>query len=129
MNIHIYDGLPFTEVTLIHRDKAITLDRVLIDTGSAGTIFDVDELSKIDVFPEPEDQIHTIYGVGGTEFVVEKKIDLLKLTSLELNNFPIEIGAVEYNLEMHGILGFNFLIKTKTIIDLGQLKIHSTMSQ
>jgi hypothetical protein len=128
MNIQIHDGLPFTEVTLIHRGKPLTLDRVLIDTGSAGTIFDIDVLTKIDLLPEPEDSIHAITGVGGSEFVVEKKVEQIKLTSLELDDFPIEIGAMDYGLEIHGIIGFNFFIRTKAIIDLEQLKIYSNLS-
>ncbi len=39
MKISIDDGLPFIEVDLIHNKQKITLDHVLIDTGSAGTIF------------------------------------------------------------------------------------------
>ena len=128
MNIWIDDGLPFTDVTLIHRDKTITLDRVLIDTGSAGTIFDIDILAKIDLLPEPEDPIHTITGVGGSEFVVEKKVEQIKIMSLELTDFPIEIGTMDYDFEIHGIIGFNFLIRTKAIIDLELLKIYSKLS-
>ncbi|HLC16226.1 MAG TPA: retropepsin-like aspartic protease [Thermodesulfovibrionia bacterium] len=128
MNIQINDGLPFTEVTLIHRGKTLTLDRVLIDTGSAGTIFDVDVLAKIDLLPEPEDSIHTITGVGGSEFVVEKKVEQIKIMSLEIADFTIEIGTMDYGLELHGIIGFNFLIRTKAIIDPEQLKIYSNLS-
>jgi hypothetical protein len=129
MNIQINDGLPFTEITLIHKGKTLTLDRVLIDTGSAGTLFDVDILAKIDLLPEPDDSIHMITGVGGSEFVVEKKIEQIKIMSLELADFPIEIGAMDYGLEIQGIIGFNFLIKTKAIIDLEQLKIYSKLSK
>ncbi len=43
----------------------------------------------------------------------------------ELKDFPIEIGTVDYGFEMNGILGFNFLAKTKAVIDLGQLRIYS----
>src|SRR3990172_3000680 len=98
MNIQINDGLPFTEVTLIHRGKTLTLDRVLIDTGSAGTIFDVDVLAKIDLLHEPEDSIHTFTGVGGSEFVVEKKVEQIKIMSLEIADFTIEIGTMDYGL-------------------------------
>ena len=125
MKICVHDGLPFTKVLLKHRGKSAEVDRVLIDSGSAGTVFDVDELAKIDLLPESDDVIRTVFGIGGTEFVVEKKIDQISLMSLELKNFPIEIGSVDYGFEMNGILGFNFLVKTKAIIDLGQLRIYS----
>lgn len=125
MKICVHDGLPFTKVILKHRGKSVEVDRVLVDSGSAGTIFDVDELAKIDLLPELNDLVRTVFGIGGTEFVVEKKIDQISLMSLELKDFPIEIGAVDYGFEMNGILGFNFLVKTKAVIDLDQLRIYS----
>ena len=129
MKIQIHEGLPFVEVKLIHKNKMITLNRVLVDTGSAGTIFDIDELAHINLIPEPEDPIHTISGVGGSEFVVEKTIDQIKLSSIEVRNFSIEIGAMEYNPDLQGIPGFGFFLKTRAIIDLAQLEIHSGSSQ
>ena len=101
MKIQIYDGLPFTKVTLKHRGKSTEVDRVLIDSGSAGTVFDVDELAKIDLLPDLNDVVHTVFGIGGTEFVVEKRIEQISLVSLELKDFPIEIGAVDYGFEMN----------------------------
>ena len=125
MKICVHDGLPFTKVLLKHRGRSVEVDRILIDSGSAGTVFDVDELAKIDLLPELNDVIRTVFGIGGTEFVVEKNIDQISLMSLELKNFPIEIGSVDYGFEMNGILGFNFLVRTKAVIDLGQLRIYS----
>ncbi|HHC23828.1 MAG TPA: hypothetical protein ENK58_00225 [Desulfobacterales bacterium] len=125
MKICVHDGLPFTKVLLKHRGRSVEVDRILIDSGSAGTVFDVDELAKIDLLPELNDVIRTVFGIGGTEFVVEKNIDQISLMSLELKNFPIEIGSVDYGFEMKGILGFNFLVRTKAVIDLGQLRIYS----
>jgi predicted aspartyl protease len=36
--------LPFIEVTVTFRGKSLKLGKVLIDTGSAGTIFNVNKL-------------------------------------------------------------------------------------
>ncbi|MGK5094560.1 retropepsin-like aspartic protease [Deltaproteobacteria bacterium TL4] len=129
MKIKIDEGLPFIAVNLIHRNKTITLKQILVDTGSAGTIFDIDELAKIDLLPEPEDEIHTISGVGGSEFVVEKMIDQIALGTMRVENFPIEIGAVDYGLGIQGILGFDFLLKTQSIIDLSRLAIRPSSDQ
>ncbi len=125
MKISIKDGLPFIEVTLIHKKQKIVLNHVLIDTGSAGTIFDVDELAKIGLLPDPNDSIYTISGIGGSEFVIEKKIDKILLASIEIIDFPIEIGSMEYGIDIQGILGLDILLKTQTIIDLSTLDIHS----
>ena len=42
MNIEVKYGLPFVEVTICYRGKELHLKHVLIDTGSAGTIFNAD---------------------------------------------------------------------------------------
>ena len=47
MKIHLRDGLPFVTVTLIQQGRQLTLQHVLLDTGSAGSLFSADELLKI----------------------------------------------------------------------------------
>lgn len=48
-----------------------------------------------------------IRGVGGTEFVFMKTIDRLSAGTLETDNFEIEIGAMDYGIELDGILGLD----------------------
>ena len=43
MRIQVEDGLPFVSVTITHKQLSITLDHILLDTGSAGTILAVDQ--------------------------------------------------------------------------------------
>jgi hypothetical protein len=38
MNIEVIHGLPFVEVTVLYRGNELRVERVLLDTGSAGTI-------------------------------------------------------------------------------------------
>jgi len=47
MKIEPIDGLPFISVSISFRGQEITLSNVLIDTGSAGTIFKADLLRNI----------------------------------------------------------------------------------
>ena len=37
-------GLPFCEITIEYKGKSITLDNILLDTGSGGTIFKMEWL-------------------------------------------------------------------------------------
>ncbi|MCK5525432.1 MAG: hypothetical protein KAI83_20070 [Thiomargarita sp.] len=39
MKIRMRDGLPFVKVTLIHQETVLEIEEVLLDTGSASTIF------------------------------------------------------------------------------------------
>jgi hypothetical protein len=117
------NGLPFISVVLTHHHSQIKLDNILLDTGSAGTIFSIDNLSTINILPNENDKIHRIRGVGGVEYVFEKIIDIIEVGDLKLENFPIEIGQVNYGFNIQGILGVNFLKETNATINFEKLKL------
>lgn len=123
MKIQVRDGLPFISVTLTHSFQQLTLRNVLLDTGSAGTLFSADSLLEIDIKLEPEDAIRRIYGIDGAEFVFIKQIDSLAVGKIKVNHFPIEIGAMSYGFEIEGILGMDFLLQTKAKINLARLTL------
>ncbi len=104
------NGLPFAKATVIFKEKALQLDRVLIDTVSAGTFLNVNRLEEIGVRPVANDTVHTIHGVGGIGFVYSKPIDQLLLTkNIGLRNFSVELGSMKYGLESDGIIGYGFM--------------------
>ena len=77
MRIELRAGLPFVNVRLRHAEQELELHDVLLDTGSAGTLFATDSVSAIGLEYEPEDPLHRIHGVGGSEFVFMKRVDQL----------------------------------------------------
>ena len=84
-----------------------------------------DYLSQIGIEPLPDDPIKTIRGVGGTEVVYCRKIQNLIIGNIILSDFLVEIGAMDYGFEIKGILGMDFLLQTKCIIDLQILHLFS----
>ncbi len=124
MKVHLQEGLPYVEVSLTYRGQQITFENVLLDTGSGGTIFAADKILPIGLYLEPNDFIHRIRGVGGTEFVFTKPLDLLTLGELSVTNFEIEVGAMEYGVDMDGIVGMDFLLQVGAKIDLAKLEIY-----
>ena len=125
MIINEINGLPFVEATVIFRGRSLQLNHVLIDTGSAGTILNVNSLEKIGVKPEANDVTHTIYGVGGTEFVYTKQIDQICLSKdISISDFLVELGSMDYGLEIDGIIGYDFMKKVGIVIDLNKLSLH-----
>lgn len=124
MDVRLQNGLLFASASLIYSDKQLVCKNVLVDTGSAGTVFSIDKLLEIGMKPEPEDVIRELRGVGGTEFVFVKKIDTLKLGDFKITDFEIEIGAMDYGMEIDGIIGLDFLLKVKAKIDLEQMELY-----
>jgi hypothetical protein len=123
MNLNIRHGLPFITATIEYHGQKLELSNVLLDTGSASTLSHVEHLLAIDLRMEPEDIIHRIRGVGGTEFVFSKQVDTLSIGSLRVNGFEIEVGAMDYGFELDGIIGLDFLRDVRAKIDLGDLTI------
>jgi len=118
--IRICEGLPQVAMRLLYRDRRLDVENVLLDTGSASTIFSANRLLDIDLRCDPTDILNRIRGVGGTEFVFSKRIDRLSLGDLTVAEFEIEVGAMDYgfSFELDGILGMDFLEQVGAVIDL-----------
>ncbi|MCI1696506.1 retropepsin-like aspartic protease [Aneurinibacillus aneurinilyticus] len=124
ISITIKHDLPFVEAIVTFRGQTIKCENVLLDTGSAGTIFNVDKLIEIGVKPEPDDMTYTIYGVGGAEFVYSKTMDAIQIGDAKFKDFQIEIGAMDYGLELDGIIGFDFMKELRLVVDTKHMKVY-----
>ena len=125
MRIRIKNGLPYVTATLVYHSQRATLKNVLLDTGSAGSIFSTDKIASIGLTYEPNDFVHRIRGIGGSEFVFTKRVDLLMAGDLMVEKFEIEIGAMNYGFDMDGIIGVDFLTKVGALIDLDRKQLIS----
>ncbi len=125
INLTLKHGLIFSDLTIRFRGKEQTIENVLIDTGSGGTILKSDLVFEIGIEMEPTDQIETIRGVGGSEFVFLKTIEAVELGGLIVSDFECEIGAMDYGFDINGIVGLNFLKKVGAIIDLENMEIRA----
>ena len=123
MQLTLRDKLPFVTVTLAHGGTAVTVPQVLIDTGSARTIFAADVVSRIHITPAPDDVLYAIRGVGGTEVVFTRQVDKLQVGDRQLSQFEIEVGGMDYGFEINGILGMDFLQQARAILNLAELSI------
>ncbi len=119
--IRLVGGLPFVTVTVHANEQMLQLDRVLLDTGSGGTVLKTDHLVKLAVTPEPTDKLRFLHGIGGDEAVIEKSISALQVGEFFAALFTIQMGAMDYGIAMDGILGLDFLIRAKAVIDFRAL--------
>jgi hypothetical protein len=124
MNLNVNFGLPFVTVTVKFRGQELMLEKVLLDTGSAGTIFKADVVGAIGVVPESEDVVDSIQGVGGIEYVYTKNFDGIDFDGIYVDNFQVEIGSMDYGLEIDGIIGFDFIRAAGLIIDAVKMQAY-----
>ncbi|NLK94189.1 MAG: clan AA aspartic protease [Clostridiales bacterium] len=123
VKIELKYGLPFCSIDIKHKGKILTLDNILIDTGSGGTILKMEEVEKINITIDVTDSIESIQGVGGSEFVYKKVIDKVSLGDFSVNDFKVEIGVMDYGFDINGIIGVNFLKEINAVIDLKEMII------
>jgi hypothetical protein len=125
MNLNVSSGLPFITVTVKFRGQILSLEKVLLDTGSAGTIFKADVVRAICVVPESEDLVDSSQGVGGIEYVYTKNFDAIYFDGISIDSFQVEIGSMDYGLDIDGIIGFDFIQKAGLVIDAVKMKVYS----
>jgi hypothetical protein len=123
MKINLKDDLPMTTVTVVYQASRLIVPDVLIDTGSASTIFAADVVARVGLAPAPGDILHTIRGVGGREVVYTRELDLLLIGDEGIAQFGIEIGGMNYGFPINGILGMDYLTRMGAILNLRRLEL------
>lgn len=128
MNIRLQNGLPIVSVTLTYNDQSVILQNVLFDTGCAATVFDTDALAAINIQIDfINGQAKRMYGVGGTsEICYEQHIPDLLIEQLRLNDFLIQLGSIQEPFGFDGILGIDFMMRSKCKVDFENLNIELT---
>lgn len=119
----IEDGLLLTDMELTFKGNSLKLKRVLVDTGSGGTIISTDLAETIGIIAEENDMIYRISGIGGSEFVFSKQVGLIKIGQAEIRDFSLEVGAMNYGFDLEGIIGLDFLQQIKAIINIDKLTL------
>ncbi len=125
IELRLLHELPIVCIDVVFSGRQLRLENVLLDTGSAGTILDADKVAEIGVRPEGTDRTVIIHGVGGTEIVFTKWFDAVVLGDWTVNECKVEIGAMDYGIEIDGILGFDFIRTAGLIIDTNKMRVYA----
>ncbi len=121
----IQDGLLLADMELTFNGQLLHLQRVLVDTGSGSTVVSTDLAESIGIVAEENDMIYRISGVGGSEFVYSKKVDLVRIGDMKTEDFSLEIGAMNYGFDLDGIIGLDLLQQLKAVINIDELTLQS----
>jgi hypothetical protein len=113
--------LLFVSVLLECEGKTLVCPRVMLDTGSVATVFRTEYVQQIGLEPHLTDRIRVMRGIGGIETVIEKSVDRITVGDWSMYQFPIQLGLMDYDSTLDGILGLDFLLASKTVIDLNRM--------
>ena len=115
-----HDGLIFIPITLGYDYHVYQITDCILDSGSAGTVIDVD---LIPFNPKIPGILRRLYGIGGHQDVVAQHVDFIQIENCRLENIQIEFGDIQYAFGINGILGTNLLRFMKLHLDFNQLEI------
>jgi hypothetical protein len=122
------DQLPLVSVEIEYDGQKKTFSNVLLDTGCSSTILDTDLCEEIGLMLDLEKAItRKMYGIGGTEICIEQKVSGMNIDEFHLYNFTIQLGDVR---EMHGfdgIIGSDFFLVNKLIIDFENMEVRKKL--
>ncbi|WP_047154987.1 retropepsin-like aspartic protease [Aneurinibacillus tyrosinisolvens] len=126
MKFEMDDHLPLVSVEIQYNGKKMTFSNILLDTGCSSTILDTDLCEDIGLMLDLENAItRKMYGIGGTEICIEQKVSGMTIDKFQLNEFTIQLGDVR---EMHGfdgIIGSDFFLANKLIIDFENMEVRN----
>ena len=83
MKIIERDGLIFLPITLKYGSKVYNINDCILDTGSAGTVIDID---LIQFNPKIPAVLKRLHGIGGHQDVVAQNVDFVRIDSICLKN-------------------------------------------
>ena len=98
---------------------------MIIDTGAVGSVFATERLRTVGVHQTNDDFIGYARGIGGVEFILTKRVDTLTVGPFHAASFDIEMAAMDYGLDIDGIIGTDFLMQVGAVIDLAKLEIRA----
>ena len=107
------DGLIYVPVTVTY-NKSVELEAI-VDTGSAGTVFDIDLFDIELLTRDPE--IVNIVGVGGKQEVLQQTVEQVRIGEILIEQFPAQFGDLDNAFDIKGIIGGDFLNYLDAVID------------
>ena len=122
-----HDGLIFIPITLGYDSKIYQITDCILDTGSAGTIIDVELIEFNSKIPGILKRLH---GIGGHQDVVAQPVDFIQIENCRLeNNILVEFGEIKNSYGIKGILGTHLLQFMSLYLNFNQQEIEFFLNQ
>ncbi len=124
MDIQYRDGLLYASIKVHYKNQLKIIDNVVVDTGASESILSPDIVYELKIYPEEDDEIVTLVGVGGSvHHSFSKKLDKIEVDTFKITDVKIDFGIIDPKGEINGLLGLDILIPMGATIDLKRFTI------
>jgi predicted aspartyl protease len=103
-----------------HQGQSIELD-ALVDTGSAGTMLKTEIADSLGMHYMQAESVMAVYGIGGRETIYTHDLNRLIIGNHAAINFYVEVGEMNYGLQIDAIVGVDVLSSIGAIIRMRSL--------
>ena len=86
---------PSAAKVILSRSCVFRFNRSCVSANLERLVSSADVLAAIKIFPEPNDKLFTIRGIGGGETVFSRQIDYIQIGEKLVEQFEIEVGGME----------------------------------
>ncbi len=124
MKIKFNNRLLYTALEITYNGKAKIIEDVIIDTGAAHSIISPDVVEDLGIVDSLEDDLITMYGIGGAQYAYRKKIDSVSFGSCTVEGYKMDFGYIDENGIINGLLGLDLLMEMGLVLDLKKLNIY-----
>ena len=123
MKLTIVNGILVSPLRISHRGKSVTLESVIIDTGSAHTWINLESVENfLDVAPEESDHIVTAFGIGGRDVANRKRIEQVHFDTFIAERFFVDFGRLDVDID--GLIGLDLLSAGNFVINLSRMEVY-----
>lgn len=107
MKFEYKNGLIFVSIEIEYDKKPIKISRCILDTGSATTAIDIDQI--VFNYDKPA-RIRRLFGIGsGVQEVICQQVDTLTIDKFSIPEIEIEFGTLKSSLGINGFIGNDIL--------------------
>lgn len=125
MHIELIDNLLQASMTLCYKDRSLTIDNLVIDTGAAHSILSSDVVSEIGIKFENGDRLVRSFEIGGDEYSFRKRVNQIQIGDLILHDISLDFGVFHDDISsINGLIGLDILKSGNMIIDLHRMQIY-----
>ncbi len=108
-------GLIWIAISIIYIGKRVQVDNCILDTGSATTAIDIDQIALNYNIPA---KIKRLFGVGGgTQDVICQHVEGIEIGETIIPDIELEFGDLKGRLGINGFVGNDILSNFDVFID------------
>ncbi|MCF8012148.1 MAG: retropepsin-like domain-containing protein [Clostridiales bacterium] len=92
--------------------------------SAAQSILSLDAVEELGITVDSDDIIVICYGIGGKQYAVSKRVNGISFGPFKLGDRTIDLGPVDLDGKINGLLGMDMLMEVGAVIELKNLLLY-----